>query len=115
MAQEASSPARDGVAAGLGISSRLAGLDSSKNNPTLLKKQRLSAVDRARRELLLDALVEAFGDVIELAESGERACWMRDRRGVFAAVDSLVEKAILVGETKRDLHKLLAVGSGGAA
>jgi hypothetical protein len=117
MASDASNPAR-GEAAGLGDGHLLGGDDSSQSNLSLTKRQQveparrdralLSVAARYRRELLLDAIAEGCGDVIDCAESAERFVVMREREALFAAVDGLVAKAIVVGEAKRDLLKLLA-------
>jgi hypothetical protein len=110
MAPETSNPARDGVAAGLLDRHLLGGDDGSKHKPTQPKPQPLSAVDRARRELFLDAIAEGCGDAIDYAESAAQFVFMRDRAALFLAVDRLVEKVVLIGEATRDLRRVLGSG-----
>jgi hypothetical protein len=89
--------------------------DASENNLTSAKTQRLSAVDRARRELLLDAIGEACSDAVDYAQSADRAVFHRDRRALFPAVDGLVVKAIAAGAAAVELRRLLAGQSTGGA
>ena len=87
--------------------------DNFENKQSPAKKQRLSGIDLARRELLLDAVAEGCGDVIDYAESAERSVFHRDRLSLFVAVDRLIKKAIVVGEATADLRKLLGGQSTG--
>ncbi len=114
MASDTTNPAR-GEAAGLGISSSFSGVDNPKHSLSPAKKQLPSAVDRVKRELLLDAIHEACGDVIEYADTAQLFVSHRDRRALFPAIDGLVAKAIAVGEAAADLRKLLGARSEGGA
>lgn len=85
--------------------------DSSEINSTPSKTQRLSVVDRARRELLLDAIDEDFADVMEYADAGQSFVFHRDRTGLFHTINVLVAKVIDIGVTASELRELLAAPS----
>jgi hypothetical protein len=113
MSPEATNPARNGVAAGLGNGHLLGGDDGFRDSLLPVKKQPFSDVERARADLLRAFVIEALsiaahynGTAITFAQIGDDAC-------LEMSIREFARTASIATRTARELIDLRR--SGGAS